>query len=189
MMGRASFRFKAVRAICDTLVPSEEPPMSDVNSLYDEDFFLWSKTQAEALRAAARGSTNQPVDWENVAEEIESLGRSDKRELSSQIGRIIEHLLKLEFSRAADPRIGWIESIGDARNEIERLLDDSPSLRHEIDAAIAVEVKRGLRKAIRALEKYRELDPATLAGIRATTYTSDQLLGDWFPPGPGDRSE
>ena len=44
--------------------------MSEIRTLYDEDFFLWSKTQAEALRAAARGTTNLPIDWENVAEEI-----------------------------------------------------------------------------------------------------------------------
>lgn len=156
--------------------------MSDVKSLYDEDFFLWSKTQAEALRAAARGATNRPIDWENVAEEIESLGRSDKRELSSQIRRTIEHLLKLEFSRAADPRSGWIGSIVDARNEIEVVLDDSPSLRNEIAPAIAAELKRASRKAITELEKYGETDAATVARIRAATYTEDQILGDWFPP-------
>ena len=158
--------------------------MSDVKSLYDEDFFLWSKAQAEALRAAAHSATNQPIDWENVAEEIESLGRSDKRELSSQVGRIIEHLLKLEFSLASEPRLGWIGSVGDARNEIERLLEDSPSLRREIDTVIAAETKRGSRKAIRELEKYGELNPTKLVRIRATTYTPDELLGDWFPAEP-----
>jgi hypothetical protein len=158
--------------------------MSDAKSLYDEDFFLWSKAQGEALRAAARSATNQPIDWENVAEEIESLGRSDKRELSSQLGRIIEHLLKLQFSLAVEPRMGWIGSIGDARNEIERLLEDSPSLRREIDAVIAAETKRGSRKAIRELEKYSEIDAAKLAHIRATVYTPDELLSDWFPPEP-----
>lgn len=158
--------------------------MSDVKSLYDEDFFIWSKSQAEALRAAGRGGTNQAIDWENVAEEIESLGRSDKRELSSQIGRLIEHLLKLEFSRAADPRAGWIDSIVDARNEIERVLEESPSLQREVEAAIAAEMKRGSRKAIRELEKHRELEPAIEGRIRAKTYAAEQILGDWFPPSP-----
>src|SRR4051812_30253235 len=125
--------------------------MSDVKLLYDEDFYLWSKSQAEALRSAARGGTNQAIDWENVAEEIESLGRSDKRELGSQIRRIIEHLLKLQYSRATDPRMGWISSIEDARTEIEVLLDDSPSLKSEIGPAIAVETQRGSRKALKEL--------------------------------------
>jgi Domain of unknown function DUF29 len=156
--------------------------MGEISSLYDEDFVLWSKRQAEALRAAARGANNQSIDWENVAEEIDSLGRSDKRELMSQIRRVIEHLLKLEYSQAADPRMGWIDSIDDARNEIGVLLEDSPSLKTEIAAAIAAEMKRGSRKAIRDLGKYRELDSAIVARITATSYTEGQILGDWFPP-------
>ena len=51
--------------------------MADTRTLYEEDFVAWTEQQAEALRSAARGSTNQPLDWENLAEEIESLGRSD----------------------------------------------------------------------------------------------------------------
>jgi hypothetical protein len=158
--------------------------MSDVKSLYDEDFFLWSKSQAEALRAAARNATNQAIDWQNVAEEIESLGRSDKRELSSQMRRIIEHLLKLQYSGATDPRMGWINSIEDARAEIEVLLDDSPSLKSEIGAAIGIETKRGSRKALKELAKYGNHDAATVARVNATTYTAEQIVNDWFPPDP-----
>lgn len=159
--------------------------MSDLGSLYDEDFVLWSKQQAEALRSAGRGATNQAIDWENVAEEIDSLARSEKRELGSQIRRIIEQLLKLEYSPATEPRRGWVESIGDARSEVEAVLRDSPSLKSEIDAAIAAEAKRGSRKAVFELEKCGEIDPATLARIQATTYTAEQILGHWFPPDPG----
>jgi sugar-specific transcriptional regulator TrmB len=155
--------------------------MSEITTLYDTDFVLWLKQQAEALRAAAGGATNQPIDWENVAEEIDSLARSEKRELKSQIRRIIEHLLKLEYSRAAGPRAGWIESIDDARNEIEAVIEDSPSLQTEIAGAIAAELRRGSRRAIRELRKYRELDPATVARIDATSYTEDQILGEWLP--------
>ena len=158
--------------------------MSDVKALYDEDFVLWSKQQAEALRAAARGATNQPIDWENVAEEIDSLGRSDKRELGSQIRRIIEHLLKLEHSHAIDPRHGWIESIGNARNEVEVLLEDSPSLKSEIVGFISAETKRASRKVLRDLDDYGELDGTNAARIAARTYAPEEVLGDWFPPEP-----
>jgi Domain of unknown function DUF29 len=89
--------------------------MTDVKSLYERDFVLWTKQQAEALRAAARSGSNQALDWENLAEEIESLGRSDRRELHSQIYRIIRHLAKLQFSPATDPRRGWREAIRDGR--------------------------------------------------------------------------
>ena len=47
--------------------------MPDVKTLYDQDFVTWAEQQAEALRAAGRGTTNQPLDWENLAEEIEDL--------------------------------------------------------------------------------------------------------------------
>src|SRR4029077_12554073 len=115
--------------------------MSEITTLYDTDFALWSKQQAEALRAAARGATNQPIDWENVAEEIDSWARSEKRELKSQIRRVIEHLLKLEHSRASDPRRGWIDSIDDARNEIEVVLGDRQSLKTENSRASAAGVE------------------------------------------------
>src|SRR5471032_1260581 len=96
---------------------SAEPAMSDVNTLHDEDFVAWSKQQAEALRAAARTGSNQMLDWANLAEEIEDLGASQRSPLHSQLRRIIQHLLKLENSPAAERRHGWIVSIADARNE------------------------------------------------------------------------
>jgi Domain of unknown function DUF29 len=47
-----------------------------ITTHYDEDFVAWSQQQAEALRAAARGGSNQVIDWQNLAEEIEGLGKS-----------------------------------------------------------------------------------------------------------------
>jgi Domain of unknown function DUF29 len=161
--------------------------MAHADTPYRSDFALWAKEQAAALRAAAQcsatqGGSNQKLDWENLAEEIESLGISQLHALKSQIRRIIEHLLKLENSRAVDPRAGWIGSIRDARNEIESVLEDSPSLKSAIPAAIAAEMKRGSRKVIDDLRDYGELDPATLTRIRRTAYTEDQILSDWLPP-------
>lgn len=89
---------------------------------YDADLVLWAEDQARALRDAAQARTNLPIDWENVAEEIESLGRSQARELASRIGVILVHLMKLQASPAAQPRAGWRETIIEQRNEIERLL-------------------------------------------------------------------
>jgi len=158
--------------------------MPEVKTLYNQDFVLWSKEQAAALRSAARGGSNQNLDWENLAEEIESLGISQRSALGSQIRRIIEHLLKLENSRAMNPRRGWVESTNDARIEIEALLEHSPSLKNEIAAAIAAEMQRASRKAVRDLEKFDDLEPASLARIRGAVYTEEQILGDWFPAEP-----
>jgi len=146
--------------------------MTDARGLYDADFVAWTEQQAEALRAAAHGGTNQPLDWENLAEEIESLGRSDRRELRSQIYRIIRHLVKLQFSEATDPCSGWRESVRDRRKEAELVLADSPSLKPQLD-------------------QFREVDAATQRALRQTRYSADQVLGDWFPPEPvgSGRSE
>jgi len=53
--------------------------MPNVKTLYDEDLVAWSRQQAEALRSAARTDSNQQLDWENLAEEIESLGQIEKK--------------------------------------------------------------------------------------------------------------
>src|SRR6267154_103249 len=105
--------------------------MAKAGELYEQDFFLWAKEQATALRLAK--NSNLPLDWENLAEEIESLGKSDRRELRSQIRRILRHLLKLEASPSAEPRAGWRSTVLDARTEITDVLRDSPSLRREVD--------------------------------------------------------
>jgi Domain of unknown function DUF29 len=93
-----------------------------------ERYVAWSEQQAEALRAAARGRSNRPLDLENLAEEIEGLGISQRSALGSQIRRIVHRLLNLQYSGAHEPRGGWEGSIIDARNEIEDLLERSPSL-------------------------------------------------------------
>ena len=131
--------------------------MSDTKTLYDEDFVLWSKQQAEALRAAARGANNQPIDWENVAEEIDSLGRSDKRELASQIRRIIEHLLKLEHSPATEPRRTRFARLAD--HPLAQLVAD-----HGMPAALAAEV----RDVFASTERWNELNEIYRDHIRTT---------------------
>jgi Domain of unknown function DUF29 len=73
--------------------------MSEPSDLYDRDFVLWTEEQAAALRRAK--ASNLPLDWENLAEEIESLGKSDRREIASQIRRILHHLLKMEDRSAS----------------------------------------------------------------------------------------
>ena len=160
--------------------------MPDVRTLYDADFLAWSKEQAEALRAEAHRRSDQKLDWENLAEEIADLGKSQTAALASQIRRIIEHFSKRDHSPWPRPRHGWRVSIVDARVEIEVLLERNPSLRPELSSIVAEEHPRAARKAIAALEHHGELDPPIAARIRATAYTADQILGDWFPPQPQD---
>src|SRR5262252_9356703 len=89
---------------------------------YDEDLVLWAEEQGRALRAAARAGWNAPIDWENVAEEIETFGRSERHALASRIAVVVEHLMKLQVSPATDPARGWRDTIRRARREIQRRL-------------------------------------------------------------------
>jgi Domain of unknown function DUF29 len=153
--------------------------------LYEEDFVRWTEQQAAALRNAAGLSTNLSLDWENLAEEIDSLGRSQKRELRSRIAVIIEHLIRLECSPAVGPRPGWMETIGRERSDVELLLDDSPSLKGEVGGMVPGETGRAARRMIQTLRHLGETTPDLIGKITTAKYTEDQVLGDWFP---GTRS-
>ena len=146
-------------------------------SLYEQDFLRWSTEQAETLRDLARAGTNLPLDWENLAEEVESLGISQRKELRSRIATIIEHLLKLELSPAAEPRAGWGDTVDRERREIEVLLEASPSLRRETPALIEIETRRGKLLVARSLERHGEATPQVLAAVEAISFTAEEVLG------------
>lgn len=162
--------------------------MTDVKTLYQKDTAAWSENQAAALRAAAqRGSNNDELDWENLAEEIEDLGKSQRLALRSRLATIIEHLVKLQHSPAIDPRHGWQQTIRRERNEIERLLDDSPSLSREVADLVKKETKRAVDTALADLRGRNEFDPSLEQALKSKSYLDlfvygrDEVVGDWFP--------
>ena len=157
--------------------------MTDVKTLYEEDAVAWSEQQAAALRAAARGGSNQPLDWENLAEEIEDLAKSLRLRLRSQSSRIIHHLVKLEYSPTIDPRNGW-RTIRQARLDIDRIMEDSPSLKREVPRLVEKEIARAVQLAILDLEEHGEFDQMELPTIGGVSYSEDQVLGDWFAEDP-----
>jgi Domain of unknown function DUF29 len=146
--------------------------------LYDEDLLLWSEQQARALRSAAHSGANLPIDWENVAEEIESLGKSLARELASRVSTILIHLMKLEASPAAEPRIGWAETIREQRDQIERALKEAPSLRKAVPDVIMEELDVARKRVRASLADYGE-QPAV--DLEQLAYTTEQALGPWLP--------
>jgi hypothetical protein len=91
---------------------------------YDTDLYDWSLTQADALR---RRAWNE-LDVDNIAEEIESLGRSDRREIGSRLVILLTHLLKWKY-QPEHQSPSWRASIYEARTQIEQLIEESPSLR------------------------------------------------------------
>ena len=148
-----------------------------MGSLYRRDVTTWSRQQAAALRQAAAAGSNLAVDWENVAEEIESVGTAERNALRSQLFRVIEHLMKLQASPARDPRRGWIETIIDARHATEDVLEASPSLRGEIADMIERQTPRARSTVARKMALYGE---APSIAMDALTYTEEQVLG-WYP--------
>ena len=155
--------------------------MPKIASLYEEDFARWSFDQAGALRDAARSGTNLPLDWEKLAEEVESLGKSQRSQLRSRVATIIEHLLKLQHSPSGEPRRGWTETILRERLEIERLLEDSPSLRRELPDIIDRDMSRIARLTAHTLALHGEAIADVSKEIETATYNLDQVLGDWLP--------
>lgn len=138
---------------------------------YDRDFYAWTLAQAEALRA----KDWHALDIEHLAEEIEDLGKSDQRAIQSHLRILLLHLLKVTHQR--QQRLSWLRSIRNAREAIELVLHDSPSLRRELPSFLAWAYPRA-RKA--AAEESR-LPLATFPD--ACPWTLDRLLDeDFLPP-------
>jgi hypothetical protein len=105
-----------------------------MSDLYETDIARWSEEQAALLRRFVGlkrpdfvSFLSEMVDWENVAEEIEDVARSERREIANRLVVLCRHLLKWQFQ--PDQRSGsWRGSIVEARNGIARLKRDSPSL-------------------------------------------------------------
>lgn len=150
---------------------------------YDQDFYAWTQTQAAALRAAALGGANLPVDWENVAEEIESLGKSQASALRRRLAIIIEHLLKLEFWPTQKPTFGWQDTIARTRIDFDDNIKDSPSLRQRIPEWVEREQRAASRLVLFNLRQHGELTSEIERGIAERRYSGDEVLGDWFPRG------
>ncbi len=144
---------------------------------HDEDFYAWTQYQAKVLREM-RTADNR-FDRDNVAEEIEDLGKSYRDAARSQVRRILEHLLKLEYSPASDPRIGWMESIAEARDALNDQL--TGSLRADVEAGLGELYRRARRRAELGLSRYGE-GKAADALPPSCPYTLDDILrDDWYP--------
>jgi Domain of unknown function DUF29 len=95
--------------------------------LYDTDFYQWTQTQAAALRAKDIAA----LDLEHLAEEIESLGKRDRRAVESYLEIILLHLLKWAYQPQRRGR-SWEKSLLQARHRVAKLLRDNPSLANQV---------------------------------------------------------
>ena len=139
---------------------------------YDSDFHLWSQTQAAAIREGKFAE----IDLENVAEEIESLGLSDKRAIKSWLEVLLLNLLKWQ-AQPEKRKGGWENSIEEAREALADLIGDSPSLKSYTAKVLAESYARARRKAARETGLAKEHFPSECA------FSLLDVLDDEFLPG------
>jgi Domain of unknown function DUF29 len=125
------------------------------NSLYDRDFYAWANQQAALLRAGRLAE----ADIENIAEEIESMGRSEKRELVNRLVILLQHLLKWQFHPGRRSP-SWRLSIENTRLQLEDHLNDNPSLKSQLSGALRSAYRRAVNEAVAETGFVRTAFPA-----------------------------
>jgi hypothetical protein len=144
------------------------------SELYDTDFYVWSEVQAELLRKRQFDA----LDIENLIEEVEDLGGALKRSVLNNASVIIEHLLKLQFSPATEPRAGWVDSVLEHRRRLE--FDLTPRLLSILEDELPRVYVLARRDTDRKLRLHGE-HAAADALPAACPYSLDQITGDWWP--------
>ncbi|MGL4497734.1 MAG: DUF29 domain-containing protein [Planktothrix sp.] len=101
------------------------------STTHEQDFYAWTQEQSQLLKT---GQLHQ-IDWQNIAEEIEDMGRSEKRQLDSRLELLIMHLLKWQFQPNLRSR-SWQLTIKEQRLRLQKLLQKNPSLEPNLTEAI-----------------------------------------------------
>ena len=99
---------------------------------YDQDFYAWSREQASLLRSGQYGR----LDVMHLVEEIEDLGKRERRALESRLAVLLGHLLKWQYQPKNPSRKSWRATINTQRRAITKLLDENPSLAARLDEII-----------------------------------------------------
>ncbi len=138
---------------------------------YNSDFYGWTQEQAALLKA---GRLNE-IDIENLIEEVETMGRSEKRELNSRLTVLLVHLLKWQFQPIRRGN-SWRITIEQQRLEFKDVLDDNPSLKPLLDAILL----QAYTKAKVAASKETAIDKSVFPELCPWSYS--QLLDvDYYP--------
>jgi len=139
-------------------------------SLYETDVHAWAMEQAALVRRLAPGGG---LDVENIAEEIESVGRQQRQEIESRLDQLLLHLLKARF-QPDRWKGGWQASIKVQRREIAKLLRHNPSLKDHPSAVLAQEYETARLMAAAETGLSEETFPDTCP------FTIDEILDDGY---------
>lgn len=139
--------------------------------LYDVDFFEWTQQNAELLRKGCFDA----ADIEHIAEELGDMGNRDQREVQSYLTRLVMHLLKWQF-QPAHRATSWERSIFNSRFRLERIFEQSPSLRRLASESIRKIYPHARRGAVIETRLAKEAFPPECP------YTFDHLLDQDYLP-------
>ena len=148
--------------------------MGTNSTLYAEDFYTWCLTTADLIRAGKW----HDIDAEALVEEIESMARSQKRELESRIRTLVMHLLKWCYQPEEHQHHGhsWRSTINEQRSELELLLRDNPSLHSQLPEVLAERYPKARAHASNETGKPLATFP------QVCPWTVPQVLDDDFWP-------
>lgn len=149
-----------------------KPLRKPADTLYERDFYAWLNDQAAKLRSRSHND----IDWDNLAEEVESVGRSQKHEIRSRMKVLLQHLLKWEFQPRGRSH-SWQSSISEQRTHISGILSDSPSLGSFPAEVLNWAYARAVQSAALETRISLSIFPETLP------YSIDQALDPAFYPG------
>ena len=147
-----------------------------IDDLYETDVVTWAEQQAEALRRRAGGNA---LDWDNLADEIEDVSRTQTQAAESYIAVIIEHMLKLEFIRQPENVRGWTVLVRHARKSLNREL--TPTLR----ARLPDDTPDFVQTKIERLTADGLIADDDVAPRRERPYTWEEVTSDWLPDTTG----
>jgi hypothetical protein len=145
-------------------------------SLYERDFYAWANEQAELIRS---GRFDE-ADAENIAEEIESMGRSEKRELINRLALLLMHLLKWQAQPMRRAK-SWELTIREQRIRLASHLRDNPSLKSLLTEATIEAYELAL------VEAQRETGLGDEAFPESSPWTFEQAIQDGWLPGGESR--
>jgi hypothetical protein len=145
-------------------------------SLYEIDFYAWSQQTADKIRLRRFDE----IDAEALAEEVESLGRSERNHLRTRLTLILAHLLNWEFQHEKRDRHGrsWQATIREQRRRVARLLEEMPSLRTAASDVVEDAYESAVIHAAQETGLIEEDFP------RRCPYTLDEILNPESWPGP-----
>ena len=140
-------------------------------NLYETDIYAWTQQQAALLRAEDFAE----VDWNNIIEEIESLGISQRSELASRLTVLMAHLLKWQYQSSKRSH-SWRVTIVNQRIEIERHLSDNPTLASQLATFVANNYRGAVKKATVETRLERNTFPVECP------WTAAQIVDEEFWP-------